>query len=44
MCTQNAHKNIKVYRRCRMGHFIVRILDSVERFLTIVADWFYEED
>lgn len=27
-----------------MGHFIVRILDSVERFLTIVADWFYEED
>ena len=44
VCTQNAHKNIKVYRRCRMGYFIVRILDSVERFLTIVADWFYEED
>ena len=26
----------------KMGRLIVKVLDSVENFLTIVADWFYE--
>lgn len=25
-----------------MGRLIVKVLDSVENFLTIVANWFYE--
>jgi len=26
-----------------MSRFIIKILDAVEHFLTVVADWFYEE-
>lgn len=26
----------------KMGRLIVKVLDSVDNFLTIVADWFYE--
>lgn len=26
----------------KMSRLIVKVLDSVENFLTIVADWFYE--
>ena len=26
----------------KMGKIIVKVLDSVENFLTVVEDWFYE--
>ena len=35
-------KNIR-FRRISMARFIIKILDAVEHFLTVVADWFYEE-
>ena len=31
-----------VERGNKMGKIIVKVLDSVENFLTVVADWFYE--
>lgn len=35
-----------LFLSCRKGHkmgkIIVKVLDSVENFLTVVADWFYE--
>ena len=31
-----------VEREQKMGKIIVKVLDSVENFLTVVADWFYE--
>ena len=31
-----------VEREQKMGKIIVKVLDSVENFLTVVTDWFYE--
>lgn len=37
------HTVNKIQEEIYMGYFIVKILDTVDHFLTVIANYFYEE-